>query len=189
MTWWKTHWFQQASINRMTAIPCDEHDGDSNHRRLDCLRNRLFRRKSKKTAKLRVTGLCEGNSPVNGPVTRKVFPFGDVIMRIQPNILWLNRQWHVPRWQCVTRKLIGLSYFWKEIPFGWGCLIIDVELRNHRTKNWRLFGCPIKTQFWMTSHLCADQLQIISQTISYKFHYTSNLNHRVYFSDTHHCPF
>ena len=38
----------------------------SNHRRLDCLLNRLFGRGSKKTSKLRVTGLCEGNSPVTG---------------------------------------------------------------------------------------------------------------------------
>ena len=30
----------------------------------DCLLNRLFRRRSKKTSKLRVNGLCEGNSPV-----------------------------------------------------------------------------------------------------------------------------
>ena len=36
----------------------------SNHRRQDCLLNRLFRCRSKKTSKLRVTGLCEGNSPV-----------------------------------------------------------------------------------------------------------------------------
>ena len=38
----------------------------SNHRRLDCLLSRLFWRRSKKTSKLRVTGLCEGNSPVTG---------------------------------------------------------------------------------------------------------------------------
>ena len=44
---------------------------------------RLFRRRSKKTSTLRVTGLCEGNSPVinhKGPVTRKIFPFDDVII-------------------------------------------------------------------------------------------------------------
>ena len=40
----------------------------------------LFRHRLKKTSKLRVTGLCEGNSPVTGPVTRKVFSFDDVIM-------------------------------------------------------------------------------------------------------------
>ena len=44
----------------------NEFDGVLNHQRLDCLLNRLFRRRSKKTSKLRVTGLCEGNSPVTG---------------------------------------------------------------------------------------------------------------------------
>ena len=42
----------------------NEHDGVPNSQRLDCLLSRLFRRRSKKTSKLRVTGLCEGNSPV-----------------------------------------------------------------------------------------------------------------------------
>ena len=41
----------------------NEHDGVSNHQRHDCLLNRLFKRK---TSKLRVTGLCDGNSPVTG---------------------------------------------------------------------------------------------------------------------------
>ena len=44
----------------------NEHDGDSHHQRLDGLLNRLFRRRSKKTSKLRVTGLFAGNSPVTG---------------------------------------------------------------------------------------------------------------------------
>ena len=64
----------------------NDHDGVSNHQPHDCLLNRLFRRRSKKTSKLRVTGLCAGNSPrpMNSPhkwpVTRKTFPFDDVIM-------------------------------------------------------------------------------------------------------------
>ena len=63
----------------------NEHEGVSNHQPCDCLLNHSIRRRSKKTSKLRVTGLCAGNSPVNsphkGPVTRKMFPFDDVIMR------------------------------------------------------------------------------------------------------------
>ena len=65
----------------------NDHDGVSNHQPHGCLLNRLFRRWSKKTSKFRVTGLCVGNSPGpmnslhKGPVTRKVFPFDDVIMR------------------------------------------------------------------------------------------------------------
>ena len=39
------------------------HDGISNHQPHHCLLNRLFGRRSKKTSKLRVTGLCAGNSP------------------------------------------------------------------------------------------------------------------------------
>ena len=71
----------------------NECDGVSNHWRLICLLNRLFRRRSKKTSKVRVTGLCEGNPPVTeeinrspvdsphkGPVTGKMFPFDVVIM-------------------------------------------------------------------------------------------------------------
>ena len=42
----------------------NEHDGISNHQPHDCLLNCLFRCRSKKTSKLRVTGLCVGNSPV-----------------------------------------------------------------------------------------------------------------------------
>ena len=41
-------------------------DSVSNHQPHDCLLNRLFRRRSKKTSKLRVTGLCAGNSPETG---------------------------------------------------------------------------------------------------------------------------
>ena len=37
-------------------------DSVSNHQPHDCLLNRLFRRRSKKTSKLRVTCLCAGNS-------------------------------------------------------------------------------------------------------------------------------
>ena len=41
-------------------------DSVSNHQPRDCLFNRLFRRRSKKTSRLRVTGLCVGNSPGTG---------------------------------------------------------------------------------------------------------------------------
>ena len=58
----------------------------SNHQPHECLLKCLYRHRSKKTSKLCVTGLSGGNSPwpVNSPhkrpVTRKIFPFDDVIM-------------------------------------------------------------------------------------------------------------
>ena len=41
----------------------NDHDGVTNHQPQGCLLNHLFRRRSKKTSKLRVTGLCVGISP------------------------------------------------------------------------------------------------------------------------------
>ena len=70
-------------------------DGVSNHQPHYCLLNRLFRRRLMKTSKLRVTGLCEDRWPVNsphkGPVTRKMFPFDDVIIGTEySNIKYLS---------------------------------------------------------------------------------------------------
>ena len=58
-------------------------DDISNHQPYDCLLNRLFRRRSKKTSKLRVTGLCVGNSPVTGE-----FPTQRVSNAENISILW-----------------------------------------------------------------------------------------------------
>ena len=68
-------------------------DSVSNHQPRECLLNCLVRCRSKKTSKLRVTGLCAGihrrpvNSPHKGPVTQKMFPFVDAIMR-QYTVMW-----------------------------------------------------------------------------------------------------
>ena len=81
-----------------------DHNGVSNHQSHGC----LFRRISKKTSKLRVTGLCVGNSPgpVNSPhkrpVTRKMLPFDDVIMSVAAPLPGLAISW----WQSqATRQL------------------------------------------------------------------------------------
>ena len=81
-------WFLGMSKNEVYTSHWrhNEHDGVSNHQPHDCLHNCLFRRRSKKRSKLRVTGLLRGihrwpvNSPHKRPVTQKMFPFDDVIM-------------------------------------------------------------------------------------------------------------
>ena len=71
----------------------NDHAGVSNHQPHGCLLNRLFRRKSKKTSKLAslafVREIHRGpvNFPHKWPVTRKMFPFDDVIMRISEAIM------------------------------------------------------------------------------------------------------
>ena len=91
--------FQRQSVPTMESLQWryNGRGGVSNHRLLDCLLNRLFRRRSQKTPKLHVTGICEGNSPVTGdfptqrPVTRQMFPFDDVMMMMmEQGFKWWN---------------------------------------------------------------------------------------------------
>ena len=103
-----------------------------NHQPHGCLLNLLFRRWSKKTSKLPVTGLCMGNipgpvnSPPKGPVTRKMFPFDDVIMTLNDSCF-----------------LIGLPMLW-----NYDLANLLQEQRQHsilmqtsRCWNWDLLAC------------------------------------------------
>ena len=67
---WISVWWQYTQLALQWRH--NELDGVSNHQPRHCLLNRLFRRRSKKT-KLRVTGLCEGNSPVTGEFPAQKF--------------------------------------------------------------------------------------------------------------------
>ena len=67
-------WIKLGAINRYYKINSyralqwrqNERDSVSNHQPHNCVLNRLFGCRSKKTSKLRVTGLCAGNSPLIG---------------------------------------------------------------------------------------------------------------------------
>ena len=84
----------------------NERDSVSNHQPRGCLLNRLFRRRSKKTSKLRVTGLYKG------PVTRKMFPFDDVIM-IHEHHTRQNNHYRTPLARCVQRSSALRCSGWK----------------------------------------------------------------------------
>ena len=62
----RRHWSLSFTRDDFASLQWhhNERDDISNHQHLDCLLNRLFKRWSKKTSKLRVNGLCEGNSLV-----------------------------------------------------------------------------------------------------------------------------
>ena len=86
-------------------------DGVSNHQPHDCLLNRLFRRKSKKTSKLRGTGLCEDNLPVTNE-----FPAQRASNEENVSILWchhamgflgaINGCKHVNNLRSVTQRIV-----------------------------------------------------------------------------------
>ena len=70
-------------------------DGVSSHLCIDCSLNRLFRRRSKNTSKLRIMPSVRGIhlwsvvSPDKGPVTRIMLPCDDIIMK-RTNRCWYH---------------------------------------------------------------------------------------------------
>ena len=82
-------------------------DWVSNHQPHDCLLNRSFRRRSKKTSKLRVTGLCAGNSSVTGE-----FPAPKVSNAENVSIWWRH---HGAWWRYDVDTLSALVHLCEEI--------------------------------------------------------------------------
>ena len=108
----------------------------------------------RKTSKLRVTGLCVGNSPepVNsphkGPVTRKMFPFDDVIMqsplvqvltcRFLTPTLCLNLCWLVSIRSQGTNFidiLFEILFFFHRQECFWKCLKMWAIFVRHQYSN------------------------------------------------------
>ena len=75
----------------------NERDGISNHQPHDCLLKRLCRRKWKKTLKLRITGLCVGNSPVSGE-----FPTQRVSNAEYVSNCWCHHGFHTMTAPCIN---------------------------------------------------------------------------------------
>ena len=79
------------------------HDGISNYQPRDCLLNRLFRRRSNKTSKLRVTGLCAGNSPVPGEFSAQMASYAENV-----SIWWRH---HVLDWYYFTVEIMRMRQY------------------------------------------------------------------------------
>ena len=86
-------------------------DGVSNHQPHVHLLNRSFRRRSKKTAKLGVTDLCEGNSPVTGEFPAQVASNAE-----NASIWWrhhiLTRLWQIFAWIILSNRDNALVFKW-----------------------------------------------------------------------------
>ena len=95
----------------------------SNHQPRDCLLNRIFRRRSKNTSKLRVTGLCAGNSP--GTVTRSFDVFFDLCLNKQLSKQSRRRWFETPShfsWRHCNEKLgflFCIAIYLRDNKLGW----------------------------------------------------------------------
>ena len=95
---WMFHWKQDIFVSLQWRH--NGRDGVWNQKPHDWLLNRLFGRRSKKTSKLRVTGLCEGNSPVTGE-----FPVQMASNAENVSIWWRH---HVNNWRDASQRTLNL---------------------------------------------------------------------------------
>ena len=105
----------------------NERDGVSNHLRLQCLLNCLFRRWSKKTSKPRVTGLCAGNSPVTGE-----FP-AQRASNAEDVSIWWRHHVTIP-FSAVKFCRSHMSPMWSQLLSGWSAIIAQFRSRHHWMK-------------------------------------------------------
>ena len=125
----------------------NERDGVSNHQPHDCLLNRLFRRRSKKTSKFRVTGLCVGNSSATGEFPAQRASYAEDVSiwwrhRGLGGVLWQQIFFHIfapnailnHRWLTTSHKPSNIDHRQpsmapKELVNIYICILISVELK------------------------------------------------------------
>ena len=152
-------------------------DGVSDHQHRECSLNRLSRRRSKKTSKLRATGLFVGNSPVTGE-----FPAQRASNADNVSIWWRHHEndriimrWRVARWysnsrpfsfmaNAQTSKLQQRDIFQLMIRHAGS---VDNDILFCKSLNTKCKPCPDNSAHF--------RLPIISSLISYLNHWLCDL--------------
>ena len=127
----------------------NEHDSIFNHWQLDCLLDRLFRHRSKKTSQSRITGLCEGNSLKTGE-----FPTQRASNEENISIWWSH---HGPSynsilcvWKCVRKYLQNGSHFFSSFNLINSQNIPHISLSSKATQtSMCIVGRPEKTDHFI----------------------------------------
>ena len=126
LLWW---WHNKAWVMCISLQWCHNgRDSVSNHQPHDCFLNRLFRRRSKKTSKLRDTGLCAGNSPGTGE-----FPAQRASNAEDVSIWWRHHDFfvrtvYVKWWSCIMANMFVLVLYTADL-FNY-CLIIHTYIQS-----------------------------------------------------------
>ena len=113
----------------------NERDSVSNHQPHHCLLNRLFRRRPKKISKLRVTGLCAGNSPGTGEFPAQMASNAENVWWRHPgcNLMCAFVQWGWAFLSCWMSHFISLSlgcplYWFDKLLVGFTIFWIVISL-------------------------------------------------------------
>ena len=143
-------------------------DSVSNHQPHDCFLKRLFRRRSKKTSKLRVTGLCEGNSPETGE-----FPAQRASNAENVSIWWRHHgifvTYHIWVSNQQDHSLVNLKQNFNDKDYE----LYLLERRNYKTSIFKFNetsvtwgpAIPLPVVQGHLTHWGWDKMAVISQTI------------------------
>ena len=143
----------------------NEYDCVSNHQPHDCLFNRLFRRRSKKTSKLHVTGLCEGNSLVTGefPTQRASNAenvsiwwrhHGFILLEVHAFCMLGNQYWYQFSLSLFLLLNEQSNWWWFETPWSSFDVIVMVLTGSYRfdfldrKKRFILMFWKLKLEWW-----------------------------------------
>ena len=119
----------------------NEHDSVSNHQPHDCLLNRLFGHRSKKTSMLRVTGLCVGNSPGAGEFPAQMASNAENVsiswrLHEKGTLIWTNA-WYGSHVYGI--KLKSLKWKFQENSGVFFCILAIYWMSTFNTTNrWKL---------------------------------------------------
>ena len=141
----------------------NERGGVSNHRRLHCLLNCWFRRRSTKTSKLRVTGLCVGNSPVTVEFpTQKASNANHVSIWWRHHIATLSAckfhqfKFSIPCWRYDMEALSPLMLFrvcyppTNNVVFCFSLALVSTIYRSNNHISYYAANCTMK---WLIEHI------------------------------------
>ena len=110
--WWPQPQFSVTLQRRHNKL-----DGVSNHRRLKCLFNRLFKCRSKKISMLCLTDLCAGNSPVTDEL---------------PALLLTAHVLQLPAWaSMVMIRICRISLMYSVLAVSWNRVIFQIFAGKH----------------------------------------------------------
>ena len=112
-------WYTCGSLCQALQWRHNGCDSVSNHQPHDCLLNLLFRRRSKKTSKLRVTGLCAWNSLVTGEVPAQMDSYAENV-----SIWWRHH---------VYKNIVSV---WIHNRYGW-CRRSCLEFNERAYSSWQ----------------------------------------------------
>ena len=167
----------------------NEHDSVSNHQPHHYLLNRLFGRRSKKTSKLHVTGLCAGNSPGTGEFPAQMASNAENVSiwwrhhesirqpcywPSPPAKFWFRHQTLLTHWgrdkmAAISQTILSNAFSWMKIlefrlKFHWS-LFLRVQLT---VMAWRRPGDkPLSEPMMVRSltHICVTRPQWVNSSL------------------------